>query len=405
MGLPRDDQRFPWAFSPYLSLRLSFESVIPVYNTADFMETDIPQTNPSLLATVSPSDNYRNPPYWHEDGDIILIAQDTQGKEYRFRVHRFILCFHSPVFRDMHALGVQTIKAEETPTVPLKDDSVEDVCALLLVLYKGLYYSELYANPESLTFDDALGVLRLAHKYQMDQLGLSVVKLLQLSWPLNYGEYKQVIASLSVTEKRKRIYKSVKLMNAARLTECHDLLLPAVFEIANSISDDLSGSIDGLELSSEDWRRITKGRASWLRRLKTLESAGIFKEPQAFLWDNSLPAENKLSIFETRNNFSEGTPKCTNLKGTIPFCVSVFSTIKELVGRAVLDGISIPDACGTWTVQKFKPSVGGCDGCSKWMVSVIQNKGDELWENVPEDFDFPKVDPKEYKKTHSQYLL
>ncbi|KIJ40239.1 hypothetical protein M422DRAFT_256775 [Sphaerobolus stellatus SS14] len=366
------------------------------------METNIPDATTSLLATVSPSDTYCYAPYWHEDGDIILTAQDNQGKENQFRIHHIMLCLHSPVFREMYALGMQTIdKAEETPIVPLKDDSVEDVRALLLVLYKGF---ELYANPESLTFDDALGVLRLAHKYQMDQLRLSMIKLLQLSWSLNYGEYKQVIASLSVTEKEKRLYKSIKLMNAARLTECHELLLPAVFEVTNSISDGLSGGIDGIELlSSEDWRRIMKGRASWLRRLETLEKAGNFMSARAFLWDNSLPDEKRLSIFETRGNFAAG--KCTYTKESVKFCLIAFKRIKGLVGRAVLDGISIPDACGTWNAQEFKLSEGCCDGCSNWMVSLIRNKEEEIWENIPEDFDLPKVDQKEYKKTHIQHIL
>ncbi|KIJ40237.1 hypothetical protein M422DRAFT_256773 [Sphaerobolus stellatus SS14] len=360
------------------------------------MESDIP-----TLPPLADADIYGSPPYWHKDGDIILTAQDNQGKEHRLRVHRLILCLHSPVFRDMSTLGMQTVNAEETPIVPLKGDDVEDIRALILVLYKGF---ELYGNPESLTFSGALGVLRLTHKYQMEQLRLAVVNLLQPNWPLNYEEYKRAFISLSDTEKKERLCRSVKLINVARLTDCHSLLLPAFFEVAKSDSKGWRDIINGTEVPiSEDWHRIMIGKTAWLGRIKTLEVAGMFVNPQAFLWDNDLPAGQQLSVFKTRSTFL-GYYKQKVCKEDARYCVAVFAALKALVGRAVLDGMSIPDACAMWHSQTFK-SESACDVCTDWMVSLIRNKEEEIWENIPDDFDLPKVDPKEYKKKYVQKAL
>lgn len=84
------------------------------------------------------SDTFRMPPYWHEDGDIILLVEeDDTTKRRDFRIHRLMLCLHSPVFRDMFSLGVNVVKENEISTVPIKGDSIKDVQELLKILYKG----------------------------------------------------------------------------------------------------------------------------------------------------------------------------------------------------------------------------------------------------------------------------
>jgi BTB/POZ domain len=70
--------------------------------------------------------------FWFEDGDIVLsITEDSV--EYHFRVHRAILTIASPVFRDM--LSMPQPPQDGSPPVLLRDDSVNDLKALLGALY------------------------------------------------------------------------------------------------------------------------------------------------------------------------------------------------------------------------------------------------------------------------------
>ena len=80
----------------------------------------------------SSPDPIKSEDFWFDDGDIVLSA--TKGHiEHHFRVHRTILTIPSPVFRDMFSMPQPT--KEDISLVPLYDDSVEDLEALLGALY------------------------------------------------------------------------------------------------------------------------------------------------------------------------------------------------------------------------------------------------------------------------------
>ena len=74
--------------------------------------------------------------FWFKDGDIVLsVTKD--GIETHLRIHRPILTISSPVFRDMLSMP-QLPECENLP-VPLQDDSLHDVKALLGALYYARY--------------------------------------------------------------------------------------------------------------------------------------------------------------------------------------------------------------------------------------------------------------------------
>ena len=74
--------------------------------------------------------------FWFEDRDIVLSVT-ADGVETHFRIHRTILTIPSPVFRDM--LSIPQPPECETLPVPLQDDSLHDVKALLGALYYARY--------------------------------------------------------------------------------------------------------------------------------------------------------------------------------------------------------------------------------------------------------------------------
>lgn len=73
------------------------------------------------------------PAWWFDDGNVVLIAEDTL-----FRVHRGILSHHSDVFRDMFLFPQpeEYEQIERCPVVHLSDTQ-RDLGILLGALYEG----------------------------------------------------------------------------------------------------------------------------------------------------------------------------------------------------------------------------------------------------------------------------
>lgn len=93
-----------------------------------------PQNNPDSLASPeesSTSDPSQKPPYWFQDGDVILQVEPNE----RFRVHKAYLRSHSTVFQDLFASGENM--GEGLQVVPMQGDSAHEVRGLLRVIYEG----------------------------------------------------------------------------------------------------------------------------------------------------------------------------------------------------------------------------------------------------------------------------
>ena len=104
--------------------------------------------SPPLSAPLTPaesefplySDFAKDPSLWFDDGNVILVAEESL-----FRVHRGVLSRHSPVFKDMFAVPQPAADAlasdtvDGCPTVNVSD-STHDLKQLLLVIYDGFEY-------------------------------------------------------------------------------------------------------------------------------------------------------------------------------------------------------------------------------------------------------------------------
>ena len=83
---------------------------------------------------IMPSpDPIKSEDFWFDDGNIVLSVTTKDDVKHHFHIHRSILTIASPVFHDMFSVP-QPTKGDILP-VPLYDDSVEDLGALLGVLY------------------------------------------------------------------------------------------------------------------------------------------------------------------------------------------------------------------------------------------------------------------------------
>ncbi|KAI1781887.1 hypothetical protein LXA43DRAFT_907382 [Ganoderma leucocontextum] len=134
------------------------------------------------LATDAIDDSIqRDPEIWFEDGNIVIIAQNTA-----FRFHKSVLSLHSPVFRDLFLVPQPSLaggeEAVETldgcPVVRVSDTSY-DFRELLRAIYGGPWLTFHTFPSPAVTFAMLTALARLSHKYQLDELLEAVVPRLK----------------------------------------------------------------------------------------------------------------------------------------------------------------------------------------------------------------------------------
>ncbi|KIJ40241.1 hypothetical protein M422DRAFT_780739 [Sphaerobolus stellatus SS14] len=319
----------------------------------------------------------RHPPFWHENGNIILsVKDDHSGEEHQFKIHKYVLKLHSTVFRDMLEVG----QAHELcSTVALKGDSVDDVCALLRVLYTG------FMAYDTLTFENALGILRLSDKYLFDELRAAVIRLLKRNWPLNREEY----IHFKKAYPEERNLKCIQLIKTANLTRAHELLPTAFFELAVCDHDILDRiqptdppSIHGL--SQADLSRILIGRQLLIKNC----SMTINHIPRGNIgrgWHeefcNCSWIDRKLALWNDFHLTKWISP------GYLPD-VDVYGALMKHL-----------DLTGSTDDE------GYCPDCNRWLIHVCEQAAVNMWKDIPRHFHLPKVDQAAYKRSKDPFVL
>ncbi|KIJ40280.1 hypothetical protein M422DRAFT_68581 [Sphaerobolus stellatus SS14] len=352
-----------------------------------------------------------HPPFWHEDGDIILSALDPGANtECKFRVHKVLLSLQSPVFRDMFSMGGRNRDDSEDPcpVVPLRDDSVDDVRALLTVLYNGF---GLYEDTPSISFDEAIGVLKLSHKYQMEQLRKGIIRLLKRSWPLDRDEFVTIMKQSAIYPSASRIRNCVQLVNAAHIADAYELLPTALYELAILKPNPQDQAFMRLRgLSSEDLYHISIGKSRMIERYKSLEIASS-GDISLTVWDIKLPKKDQIPIFTERqryrtcaqqkskvfaNQWNAETNSVEQEVAEVYFCKEVFDSWKKIICECLYHQSYGIGGFSDGITAKYFTTASACSGCAKWMMVLIKNKATEVWQNIPADFDLPEIKPSEY---------
>ncbi|KAI0788373.1 hypothetical protein C8Q74DRAFT_1195685 [Fomes fomentarius] len=125
-----------------------------------------PPSDSSPTNTGSTASIIRDSEIWFDDGNIIVIAQQTA-----FRFHRGVLSRHSVVFRELFGIPYSSTSEpgipdsmEGCPAVHVTDTSC-DFRRLLCAIYDGMSYM----HPDKpVQFSVLASLARLAHKYQLD---------------------------------------------------------------------------------------------------------------------------------------------------------------------------------------------------------------------------------------------
>ncbi|KAL6298842.1 hypothetical protein BKA93DRAFT_743329 [Sparassis latifolia] len=197
--------------------------------------------------------------FWFADGSIVLIAENAT-----FRVHQGVLSRHSEVFRELFTVpqphDEQSVYG--CPVVRLYDSPI-DLRYLLRVLYDGRKHS--VKHEPRLEFSEVEAVVRLAHKYELNELREEGVQRIMAVFTDDFTVY-----SRSDEVGRPRLFlrpsDAISVVKLAHLTQELTLLPLALYDCARLSATQLmegvslaNGTID--RLSQEDLARCIDGKS------------------------------------------------------------------------------------------------------------------------------------------------
>ncbi|TDL14656.1 hypothetical protein BD410DRAFT_180950 [Rickenella mellea] len=128
------------------------------------------------------------------DGDVVLSAKNDDGSKLFFRVHKFILSLHSPVFKDMFSLPTpredSVQRYDGVSQVVEMSDRPDDLASLLLALYQPTTLPYKRYNPDMPLL--VKGILTLATKYQFDTMRDRIIEQIKYDWPTTLHEWDAI---------------------------------------------------------------------------------------------------------------------------------------------------------------------------------------------------------------------
>ncbi|KAM5539625.1 hypothetical protein V8D89_006734 [Ganoderma adspersum] len=317
--------------------------------TAEDAHTESSTTDaPSDLDNVQ-----RHEDFWFDDGSIVLVARRKTG----FRVYRALLAAQSTVFSDMLTSSSPSDDEmiEGCPVVHLSD-APEDVAHFLRVL---LPKSQrlLYSPNATFCFHQISAVIRLAHKYHVQDVLDQAVESLQQYFTSDFGTWTSGGGGVVRLHSR----HAIGVVNLARLVDRPSLLPIAFYKCALLGGDAVNGyrredkTVEYLR--RRDLKRCIDGRNELAEQAITLVSA-IF----------SITSPCAMCESEAR-------------------CRGALQTVLQ---RAIDDeGAYDPDVLASWAgrIHQWAVELSICDLCEEAVVArdLIARRG--VWDELPDIFD------------------
>ncbi|PIL26497.1 hypothetical protein GSI_12255 [Ganoderma sinense ZZ0214-1] len=201
----------------------------------------------------------RHPDVWFNDGNIVLVAQGTG-----FRIYQGLLAGQSTVFSDMFASSSSSDESFDGCPVVRLSDSPHDLAHLLRVLLSTshIHYHVTRTN-RMRTFDELSAVIRLAHKYNIQQVEEQAIAFLQeYGFPTSFAAYSHPSTKPHIVLNPAH---SIGVANLAHLIDTPSLLPLALFHcvfLGSKIFDGCTHEDGSVEyLPEADLRRCFDARA------------------------------------------------------------------------------------------------------------------------------------------------
>ncbi|PIL26466.1 hypothetical protein GSI_12224 [Ganoderma sinense ZZ0214-1] len=200
----------------------------------------------------------RHDEFWFDDGSVVLVAGNTA-----FRVYRALLAAQSTVFTDMFSSSSPDTQEmlDRRPVVHLSD-SPKDLAHFLRVLLPKSRRT-LFSRDFSFSFHQIAAVIRLAHKYHVQDVLEQAIASLKERFTDSFDAWEARTGPATI---KVRSRQAIGVINLARLVDRPSLLPLAFYKCATLGSAVLDGykredNLKSIEhLSREDEKRCIDGR-------------------------------------------------------------------------------------------------------------------------------------------------
>ncbi|KAJ7751705.1 hypothetical protein B0H16DRAFT_1724068 [Mycena metata] len=285
--------------------------------------------------------------------DIVILRADTRI----FRVFAAILKAQSSVFADMftlpHPPSADMESMDGFPVVELHDKP-EDVEVFLKAIFDSSFFMPL---PAEIEYSHALGILRLAHKYDVPYLRRRALEHLNPHLPTNLTAYDDRKGNNMVSFSARRVSRALATIPTATEVGALWLLPVAYYDLCKQSAEQLIFNASWKDFGEKIQRACLIGHSA---------QRNHFHKICRFL-----------SVVKTTGGSCADPTKCNELchryalnPGLWGFSANPLAVWGEGIWRNLADG-------------------GMCDGC------VVENKAlhaaarQEFWDQLPQMFGLP----------------
>ncbi|KAK7062373.1 BTB domain-containing protein [Favolaschia claudopus] len=296
------------------------------------------------------SDLQRVEDLWFPHGNLVLRAETTI-----FRVHSDILGARSSVFRDMIAFP-QPAQSEGDTLAGQDAVRLHDSAAEVEVFLRAIFDSSFFMPPPSpVTFPAIIGVMRLAHKYDVQFLFRRALSHLELLYPTTLSEYQSGRSIPRTTTQHIREYHTGNSLSAIRAaSEVGTLwILPTAYYTMIKDSDTIQAIYDDL--------RPDEVRMCWTAQLKCARAVS------------------------TTHQFLTGIPTESCASDS---CRRVASEALNNIECWRDDEVDL-DPLDKWVLDYMSPGDALCSGCGDLGAGMFSEEQRRFWEGMPAMFGLP----------------
>ncbi|GJE88211.1 hypothetical protein PsYK624_042940 [Phanerochaete sordida] len=360
------------------------------------------RTDDSDLGVASTRSVVRDEKIWYDDGNIVVCAVSIgngEGLLYGCRCHASVLAELSPVLKARLALpSAEDDMLDGARCIDL-DDAWEDVRDTLRLLYGRI--SIAFERRHHETIGLIAGSLRLAAKYEMDEILLQLAPLLERDWPIEYAEWERSEAELKRRDEEQKnaaerdglpFVQNVQQDPAAVLQVAQQArirsVLPAVFyELCRR---DIGGGtkerpLNTALLSRDDFQRITIGR----ERLAAATQKHLVERILHHLSRSHVPLLDgeqctKAGAGDSERNRSACIQPLHEWWGELYVRNAPYISHKDPLGAVdrVCQFLLVREGAGGHVVH-----VRVCEVCRGALARLMRSQAQKLWDELPKVFD------------------
>ncbi|KAJ7232033.1 hypothetical protein B0H12DRAFT_1076983 [Mycena haematopus] len=291
---------------------------------------------------------------WFSDGSLVVQAEQSL-----FRVSRAILAARSPVFNDMLAFtppsDAETIDGFPVVRLP---DSAEDVTCFFRAIFDSSFFEP---YPYKVSFEDALSITRLSHKYAVDYLLRRGLAHLSQEFPTTLSDYE----TESITTNFRDIVENDDAISSLRDKSMRYGCCLSFYMLASADKETL-GEVLGCEMFKHHAAKLSA------------DDIILFIRGNVLLARQENEALNFLHSAD-RDAECTGGNECNTSRS------SAFTQAQNFIASGAPDPLNVCFRACIWGVLWE----GCCTECYKCLKKVHDQARQRIWDKLPVIFELP----------------